>query len=174
MGDGVFPMIHIDAAFDGGTIFSGDWQIDGAGFFWFTGNNREIFAAYLFAVMAERNAPLILCLAISRRPVVSRSKRFTARNTKCSPREKQTGTRGRLPAYFHGVPGRVDRHSGGFVEYYEIFVFIYYIDRKIDRKNIGRNGFVREKEQRGCLRSRERCVQPGRCSVQADLLKGSV
>lgn len=48
MGDGVFPMIHIDAAFDGGTIFSGDWQIDGAGFFWFTGNNREIFAAYLF------------------------------------------------------------------------------------------------------------------------------
>lgn len=32
--------------------------------------------------------------------------------------------------------GRVDRHSGGFVEYYEIFVFIYYIDRKIDRKNI--------------------------------------
>ena len=32
--------------------------------------------------------------------------------------------------------GRVDRHSGGFVEYYEIFVFIYYINRKIDRKNI--------------------------------------
>ena len=32
--------------------------------------------------------------------------------------------------------GRVDRHSGGFVEYYEIFVFIYYIDRTIDRKNI--------------------------------------
>ena len=48
MGDGVFPMIHIDAAFDGGTIFSGDRQIDGAGFFWFTGNNCEIFAAYLF------------------------------------------------------------------------------------------------------------------------------
>ena len=48
MGDGVFPMIHIDAAFDGGTIFSGDRQIDGAGFFWFTSNKREIFAAYLF------------------------------------------------------------------------------------------------------------------------------
>lgn len=31
-------------------------------------------------------------------------------------------------------PRTVDRHSGGFVEYYEIFVFIYYIDRKIDRK----------------------------------------
>ena len=105
MGDGVFPMIHIDAAFDGGTIFSGDRQIDGAGFFWFTGNNREIFAAYLFfAVMAERNAPLILCLAISRRPVVSRSKRFTARNTKCSPREAKRYARA-FASVFHGVPG---------------------------------------------------------------------
>ena len=66
--------------------------------------------------------------------------------------------------------GWVDRHSGGFVEYYEIFVFIYYIDRKIDRKNIGRNGFVREKERQG-VSDPKRCVQPGRCSVQADLLR---
>ena len=48
MGDGVFPMIHIDAAFDGGTIFSGDRQIDSAGFFGFPGDNGEIFAAYFF------------------------------------------------------------------------------------------------------------------------------
>lgn len=66
--------------------------------------------------------------------------------------------------------GWVDGHSGGFVEYYEIFVFIYYIDRKIDRKNIRGNGFVREKERQG-VSDLKRCVQPGRCSVQADLLR---
>ena len=48
MGDGVFPMFHIDAALDGRTIFSGDRQVNGAVFFWFPGDNREIFAAYFF------------------------------------------------------------------------------------------------------------------------------
>ena len=47
MGDGVFPMIHIDAAFDGGTIVSGDRQIDGAGVVLFGGNNRVRFGAYV-------------------------------------------------------------------------------------------------------------------------------
>ena len=171
MGDGVFPMIHIDAAFDGGTIFSGDRQIDGAGFFWFTGNNREIFAAYLFfAVMAERNAPLILCLAISRRPVVSRSKRFTARNTKCSPREANRYARAFASVFswcpwdgWTGIPGAllsIMRSSSSYT------ISIGRLTGRISEET-GSSG---EKERQG-VSDLKRCVQPGRCSVQADLLR---
>ena len=103
--------IHIDAAFDGGTIFFGRSADRWCQILLVYRQQSRYSRRIFFAVMAERNAPLILCLAISRRPVVSRSKPVHGTEHEMFAARGKPVREGVCQRIFMVSLGWVDRHS---------------------------------------------------------------